>query len=87
VHAEAVERESASAWRVVGSAAGILLLAVLFAFVGILWALLPRDAPIEPFLIALMGAAAFALLVAVGLALRARLTRQGLGDTSARRHL
>jgi drug/metabolite transporter (DMT)-like permease len=63
-----------------------LLFAVLFAFVGILWALLPRDAPIEPFLIALTGAAAFALLVAVGSVLRARLTRQGRGDTSTRLH-
>jgi hypothetical protein len=75
VHAEVVKREPASAWRVLGSAAGIFLLAVLFAFVAIVWALLPLDAPIEPFLVAAVGVSIVALLIAVGYVLRSRLTR------------
>jgi hypothetical protein len=82
-----VRRESAFAWRLARSAAGIFLFALLFAFVAIVWALLPRDAPIEPLLIVVMGVLAVALLLTVGSVIRARLTRETRGGTSARRHL
>ena len=62
-----VNHNEESTWRIATSGLVALLLALLFAFVGVAWVVIPHDAPIEPLLMPLLIVLAVALLTVLGM--------------------
>ena len=62
-----VNHNEESTWRIATSGLVALLLAFLFAFVGVAWVVIPHDAPIEPLLMPLLIVLAVALLTVLGM--------------------